>query len=146
MMENFMNLEPTHYREFKNNILKIQNWSGNNIQNYIRGIDNESFENLLEYYPDKHLTRENLFDLVKNNMITTEICLNSILIWGGIKRNHFRMMLQHKNKWIAACENIRNNNLNRNISYKSFEEIRSSGSSGIGPAYFTKLIYFLGLT
>ena len=138
-----MKISSDHYNVFKNNIIHDQSWAGHNLQKFVLGIDHDYFKNSLEFYPSKHLTRRYLFELIKNDMIPTEVCLNSILIWGGIKRDHFRMMMEFKDTWIKACEEIRYKKLSRDICYETFQKVRSMGCHGIGPAYFTKLIYFM---
>ncbi len=77
---------------------------------------------------------------------TAELCI-SILAWGGMHgKNRDRLFARPLDPWVSLAERIRDDELSRSESYDAFSQLRISGGeaiAGMGPAYFTKLIYFL---
>jgi hypothetical protein len=77
---------------------------------------------------------------------TVELCI-SILAWGGMHgKNRDRLFVRPLDPWISLADRIRNDELSRSESYDAFARLRSHSDdalAGMGPAYFTKLIYFL---
>lgn len=95
--------------------------------------------NLLEKLPNHTLCRNDLFEILEHEKDNRVIFL-SIMAWGSMKIPHARRSLEHLDlisKWIDF---IRYKNPMRQDAYDSFLKI---GANGIGPAYFTKLIFFL---
>lgn len=75
-----------------------------------------------------------LYDIVVN-----------ILAWGGMSYRHGRKALQCWDNWQPICDGLVSGKLNYTEAYDAFFEAQHSGKmSGIGPAYYTKLIFFLG--
>ncbi len=78
---------------------------------------------------------------------TVELCI-SILAWGGMRGNHRDLLFARPlAPWIAIADQVRCNQLHRSKAYDSFAKLKANGDSdpiaGMGPAYFTKLLYFL---
>ncbi|UUO32320.1 MULTISPECIES: 8-oxoguanine DNA glycosylase OGG fold protein [Bradyrhizobium] len=77
---------------------------------------------------------------------TLELCI-SVLAWGGMHGKNRDLLFERPlEPWISIANRIRDDELSRSESYDAFAALRSSGNSaivGMGPAYFTKLIYFL---
>jgi len=73
----------------------------------------------------------------------------SILAWGGMRMDNARRVFsQPENDWLELCSNIRDGGFTRSDAYQAFLELRPkvqnrSRLSGVGPAYWTKLIHFL---
>ena len=89
--------------------------------------------------------RAKLFDLVADQKNDTAILCAVILAWGGMRTDHARKLFGKHNKWCQAAEDIRARKLHRKVAYARFQELRRQGATpGLGIAYFTKLIFFLG--
>jgi hypothetical protein len=78
---------------------------------------------------------------------TAELCI-SIFAWGGMRGNHRDLLFARPlGPWIAIADHVRRNQLSRSRAYDSFAGLRANGDgnpiAGMGPAYFTKLLYFL---
>ncbi|MBZ5762888.1 hypothetical protein LAV84_25530 [Rhizobium sp. VS19-DR104.2] len=77
---------------------------------------------------------------------TARICV-SVLAWGGMRpanRNH--LFERDAGRWLNVAEDVRSGELDRRGAYERFAMLRSNKDGpmrGMGPAYFTKLIYFL---
>lgn len=76
----------------------------------------------------------------------------AILSWGGMsmakdndkKGLHQRFFEQANNGWLAIAKKIQHGCLDRESAYDEFRKLRAEKNMhGVGPAYFTKLIYFL---
>lgn len=73
-----------------------------------------------------------------------DLCI-AILAWGGMhgsNRNHlFKRDVSH---WLAVAERVRFGDLTRQQAFDAFASLNLAGTLvGMGPAYYTKLIYFL---
>ena len=66
-----------------------------------------------------------------------------IFAWGGINRKHACSALQSFVGWEPIISNLRSEKCSSIEAYNQFYELRKSKKlSGIGPAYYTKLIFF----
>jgi hypothetical protein len=78
---------------------------------------------------------------------TPELCI-SIFAWGGMRGNHRDLLFGRPlAPWITVADLVRDNRVSRAKAYDLFAKLRQNGSdnpiAGMGPAYFTKLLYFL---
>jgi len=91
------------------------------------------------------LSREAIHALARNSAVDTLFVCVCIMAWGGMHQSHRnKFFLQEKNTWIEVAEEIRDGKHTRQTAYESFAELqRGKKLPGVGPAYFTKLIYFL---
>ena len=66
-----------------------------------------------------------------------------IFAWGGINRKHACLSLQSFSKWQPIISDLRNKKCSSIEAYNQFYRKRKNKEfNGIGPAYFTKLIFF----
>jgi hypothetical protein len=86
------------------------------------------------------LSRDSLISLskVKSGRSDEEIFL-SVMAWGGMRRDHGRTAWALRRNWLPIVELLRVGNLTRKQAYKEFSQTKTKG---LGPAYFTKLIFF----
>lgn len=71
-------------------------------------------------------------------------CCVATLAWGGMNRNHGVSLMASAAEWLDLSEEIRNGLYSRREAYDRFRELRHRKLlQGMGPAYFTKLIFFL---
>jgi hypothetical protein len=128
------------------------------VESY-RNVLGKSVEHKLPSDPEfRHDVMEkvaNLTDTVVSGDEIRLICA-SVLAWGGMRKNSFQSLfnIERTEKWLELSKRLRIDvELTREQAYLEFLEIRgervpdtSQGKSkllGMGPAYFTKLIYFL---
>ncbi|WP_424630441.1 hypothetical protein [Bradyrhizobium sp. SYSU BS000235] len=77
------------------------------------------------------------------NVSTFDLCV-AILIWGDMHRRHAKSFLDHRDCWLPVAEDLRKGNIEPEEAYRRFFELSVSGKMpGCGPAYYTKLIFFL---
>jgi len=88
--------------------------------------------------------RKDVFDFVKGETDIVKIC-DKIFHWGGIHRENQERLKQQRDKtWLEIATDIKAGKLDRVSAYAAFHRLRVGGKlKGLGPAYFTKLIYFL---
>lgn len=91
------------------------------------------------------VNRSQLIAMQANGTIPTlDLCI-AILAWGGMhgsNRNH--LFKRDVSSWLAMAESVRAGVLNRQQAFDAFASLNRSGTLvGMGPAYYTKLIYFL---
>lgn len=92
------------------------------------------------------LNRKNLLDLAKRpeaEISTTDLSA-AILVWGGVRDNNGALLVKGGREWIQVGERIRAGEYTRAQAYDKFRQLKKNEDmKGMGPAYFTKLIYFL---
>ena len=89
------------------------------------------------------LSRTFLKQLSMTEAVSDRDVLWSILAWGGMRRDAARRLADHEGRWIEITGKLRRDGLDRRASYRMcFDAVTEIKSGGIGPAYFTKLIFF----
>lgn len=79
------------------------------------------------------------------NFRTLDLCVG-IFAWGGMQRGHGKSLFKNREDWLEVAEKIRlgDSSLNLIDAYDEFARLQKSKRiPGMGPAFFTKLIYFL---
>lgn len=78
-----------------------------------------------------------------SNPIADRDVLWSILAWGGMKRDAARRLSENEHLWTNVVRCLRRGDLDRIESYDlCADAAQKVKAGGIGPAYFTKLIFF----
>jgi len=133
-------LENEAYETLKNTIDNFEKWQGINALNWTKYI-HPSFSNKKL---DKKITRKDLLNNEFVNELTNEELAIIILSWGGMNRKHGKALFDHK-EWLNIIENMRSGIIeSRKEAYELFQGLRKEGKlTGMGPAYFTKLICFV---
>ena len=88
--------------------------------------------------------RAQLIDRAKadSGISNLEVVLD-IFAWGGINRKHACLALKSFNSWCRIISSLRNETYSSFDGYNEFYKLRNNNElSGIGPAYYTKLIFF----
>lgn len=92
--------------------------------------------------PVHRCKRSDLFDFAEIEP-RIELVSAAILAWGGMHRQHGRQLFERQ-PWLEIAQSIRRGDLSRGDAYDAFADMRAKGDlPGMGPAYFTKLIFFL---
>lgn len=106
--------------------------------------ENNLLKNSLLLMSKNPIRREDIYKMVLNNKIETITCIASILAWGGMRRTSGVTALSTVKSWLPICEEIRGGKLSRTEAYDKLMSIRHNGKmKGMGPAFFTKLIFFV---
>ena len=144
-----MKLNDDHYENFKVSNLNPTSWSGRSPANWFSWVRNQNNINYSPYLQSETLSknkisRSDLFNMVNDlKLDTLSICI-SILAWGGMNLQHGTKALSTFKNWIQVAEDIRKGVLDRGDAYEKFAVLRKNSLlPGMGPAYFTKLIFFL---
>lgn len=103
--------------------------------------------NLGARLPDEIMTRESLLQLVADPKTgTPEICW-SILAWGGMHGKNRDALIELRaptDEWLRVAEAVRRGTHSRESAYDAFFQLKEERKlPGMGPAYYTKLIFFL---
>lgn len=103
-------------------------------------ISNEVFDGLSR----SRLSRSEILSMSCDPSISTQVLVLSILSWGWMNRRHGLHLWANQFEWIAVCDQLREGLIRGDQAYEKFRSLRKDGFlKGMGPAYFTKLIYFL---
>lgn len=102
-------------------------------------------KDLSNHLPAFAPSRSNLFEMAADSSIPTEALCWSVLAWGGMHGNNRKTLVTRGNRsWIDEADAVRTRSLTRMEAYRRFSELKKTGSMpGLGPAYYTKLIFFL---
>jgi len=140
-----MTLNETHYQFFLSCNRTLQAEVGSIPRDWFMCITS-SYEKVdIEQLANKRLARDELHHMCQlNSGVDTLYCCISILAWGGMNRNHGRDLLPFKNDWLHILEDLRHSKITSYEAYTRLAGLRNASKlKGMGPAYFTKLIYFL---
>ena len=109
-----------------------------------KNSNNPLLKESLSTMSQKRICREDIYQMVMNRDIATISCVSAILAWGGMRRNSGVTALSTVSHWLPVCDEIRNGALSRTEAYEKLISIRLKNQmKGMGPAFFTKLIFFL---
>lgn len=139
-----------HLEVLKETSVSTENWAGYKIRQYVESVKPQLEENQLlnsvdfDSFPLNEMNRQDVFKFVQDAKNSSLSCALSIFAWGAMRRSNARQVIYHSKNWLPVIERLRENPLKRDAVYDMFAELRSLGAKGMGPAYFTKLIYFLG--
>ena len=140
-----MELVRKHYDALKLMEQTDQPVVGGKLLSYAHSVAGGRSDCQFEQLPDKAVDREFLFDMAASDEANTLTCCVAIFAWGGMRRDHARTVLGTANKWLPIADAIRKQSIGRCDAYSQFMQARQSKNlPGMGPAFFTKLIYFLG--
>jgi hypothetical protein len=140
-----MNFKDEHLEVLRSIGPAEQTWVGGKLQPYARSVTDHQSGVQIQLLPNSSIGREYLFSMASKIDVNTLTCCVAIFAWGGMRRDHARELLKNYKKWIHIADLIRTQRLSRCESYSLFMETRGRKDlPGMGPAFFTKLIYFLG--
>ena len=99
----------------------------------------------LEIFCDKKIDRCDVRKFVDNKDANALTKVLVVLAWGGMKlHNASNALKSYQNCWKKIVDAMLEKNLCRDEAYKRFHSLAENGKlTHMGPAYFTKLIYFL---
>lgn len=145
-----MHASDSHLALFKSTTPNSGGWLGAAPKSWFEWVRrNVTIETAIFKFNDTHLpheqvSRAQLKALVKNSAIDTLSCCIAILAWGGMNRQHGTRLFSSSQEWVFIADEIRHGKINRAEAYQQFAKLRAAKKlPGMGPAYFTKLIFFL---
>lgn len=98
---------------------------------------------MLDALPYGHIKRSEIFSLVADESLNTATVSAAILAWGGMRHANRKTLLGSP-RWLALADDIRRGGFGRKSAYEAFMSLQvRKEMKGMGPAFFTKLIYFL---
>jgi hypothetical protein len=139
-MENYFNQD--HFNFLSNVDRNAQGYVGNNsLQWAISVLPAHGFDARL----DKRFNRYELFDFCKDPKNDEINVLTAILSWGGMRRDHGRLLLKNFDYLASLITDLRNGKYkSREEAFLEFQNRRVEGKlPGLGIGYYTKLICFL---
>jgi hypothetical protein len=118
---------------------------GKNPQRWFANVDHTRLGEEVDQLPASPTNRAKLLAMATKPAVRTLDLSISILAWGGMQGNHRdKLFGRPPQAWIEIADRIRGGKLTRSEAYDEFAWLRKNGElPGMGPAYFTKLIYFL---
>lgn len=129
-----------HFRQIAK--LPIRPWEGNAPADWVSSleVDFHDADKLMKKSP----SRSELFSLWRDSNIPTENCFLSTMAWGGMRAGHGRSIWKAKDAWLPVCEKLRSGQFdNREEAFEAFRVLRQKNKlPGMGPAYFTKVLFF----
>lgn len=135
--------------EFESRADVRETWGGRNTHQFFQGvIDPDSHSEFVaaleQQVPAGRLRRKDVCDLVADAKVDTlSVCL-AIMAWGHMRPGHARAFFERRANWIGLASELRWSEMDRVTAYDRFARLRAADKLGhVGPAYFTKLIFFL---
>ena len=94
-------------------------------------------------FSQEKMTRKFLKQSSVDKSVSDRDLLWGIRAWGKMRRDAARRFVQYEDSWIKVIRSLRGENLTRTDSYNlCAETVAKNPAGGIGPAYYTKLIFF----
>ena len=89
--------------------------------------------------------RSEVFALAADDCVNVASVCAAAMAWGGMRVEFWRLLWEKSGEdWLNVARCIRKGKLARGEAYERFRALKKKGKlKGMGPAYFTKLIYFL---
>jgi hypothetical protein len=120
---------------------------GKSPADWFKDVDRVRLGGRVGVLPSAATNRTTLLTMAADRTIgTLDLCI-SILAWGGMHGgNRNRLFKCPLEPWLDIAEQVRNGKLDRLEAYSAFARLRDVKADtfvGMGPAYFTKLLYFL---
>jgi hypothetical protein len=117
---------------------------GRSPRRWFEGVDYSGLGVKVRELPESTNRLDLLARAINSEVCTLDLCI-SILAWGGMRSSHRDFLFgRSSSTWLEISGRIRRGELKRADAYNNFAELRARKELlGMGPAYFTKLIYFL---
>ena len=102
-------------------------------------------KNDLEIFYDRNINRCDVRKIINSKDANALAKVLIVLAWGGMNLHNARFALKsYQNCWKKIVDAMLEKNLCRDEAYKRFHcLVKNKKLTHMGPAYFTKLIYFL---
>ncbi len=100
----------------------------------------------LEFLPEGQIERSKVFELASRPEVSDLTVCAAIMAWGGMHANNRDALFDTdaRTEWLEVARKIRCGEIDRESAYGWLSKLkREKRLKGAGPAYFTKLIYFL---
>jgi hypothetical protein len=112
---------------------------GKNAKLFAAGLPGAAWDDL----PLGLISRSQVFDLCAAKSVPIATLCAAIFAWGGMHLENRNRLIKDLS-WLDVAQDIRDGNLSRKSAFDAFRVLRRRKKlSGLGPAFFTKLIYFL---
>lgn len=100
-------------------------------------------EKVCNQLPEDRVDRAELKRICSDEKASAEQCFLAIMAWGGMKLDHGRRAWAIRESWVKIVDDLRAGRLTRVEAYGRFQQLRRDHPGcGMGPAYYTKLIFF----
>lgn len=134
-------MNETHLNKFLEISVKEHNWAGHKLLDWWSSVFVDQ-ETRLE---PTDVSRDELKILCANLEYSDAEVFAAVMAWGGMIRKHGRSVAANIENICNVLSDLRNDKICRDKAYSTFIEMRRSRPQkiiGMGPAYFTKLIFF----
>ena len=129
------------FKDSMNDKLHPDDIGGKKGQSFGQGLDGVDPHQL----PPDQVKRSEVFSLVDDTTVNTATVCAAIMAWGGMNQRFSKKFFSMaKDGWLDVADQIRAGQFDRKCTYDALSALRADGKLyGVGPAYFTKIIYFL---
>lgn len=130
-----------HFRKFASIDGKTQWVASRKPRSWATSVGADS--EICSALPDEKIDRAYLKKICANSNFSAEQCVLAIMAWGGMKVDHGRATWAVRENWVEIVEALRAGELTRLHGYDKFWRFRKENPRcGIGPAFYTKIIFF----
>ena len=147
----FNNKHLKHFKDCYISMIEFKEWNrGKKVRNFAREVLSEPESTTVirefdkEKIADRAILRSEAWNFIESdsdNNLAKVIC---VLAWGGMNLNHAKLAFRSYDRWGKIVDGMTKGDICRFQAYEWFQCLIKNGVlDGMGPAYFTKLIYFL---
>ncbi|MFZ6720969.1 hypothetical protein [Undibacterium sp. Ji49W] len=132
-------MKDTALNTFKEYLEDAVIWIGSSPRAWAKTVITD--EKIIASLPVDPPTRSQLRDYCADASHSDEACFLAVVAWGGMRRIHGRSAWAAMNKWLPLIRAMRSGKLTERKQL--FSQFLSANVPGMGPAYFTKLMFFM---
>ena len=127
-------------------LLKVPNpkpWKGKSPLKWCEAVTGAPCSAALVRAGPDPMDRKQLLEFCIQPDVDAQDIFLAVCAWGGMRIDHGRRAWRYVEKWRPAIHKLRADCPNRREAYRIFSCLRAEDNlPGVGPAYFTKLIFF----
>jgi hypothetical protein len=132
-------LDQEHFKYFRD-VAQPGAWSTGPLRSWLEDL---GLFDLVRLSEQPQIGRPELKEMAKDPAYSDRDVLWAILGWGKMHRQHARRFKENEQAWLNVVQHLRTGNLTRADGYALCHDTMCRITNpGIGPAYFTKLIFF----
>jgi hypothetical protein len=148
-------------QDIQNSSERVKNgvWIGKSTRQWLNAVNKGKWGEEIGLDPlsfsgqcyDRSQLRSLIHDQITNSFSLDDTfvrsCVANIFAWGGQGARSARSSLRLRNwsNWRQPCFDLLNNSIGTADAYKAFYSLQNKKEmKGVGPAFYTKLIFFLG--
>lgn len=135
-------MNSVHLDKFVSSLSYAVSWQGKKPLHWARQVIGNQ-ETLPKDLPEDRMSRTEVESFCRDSKHSDEACFLATMAWGGMRNDHGASAWAKKDQWVPLVRSMRSGKMTCRLQL--FDHFNCIAVDGLGPAYFTKLMYFNSL-